>query len=85
MRASLAPLARIEATATAIAAGDLSRRIDEPAGNTEVGRQAEALDVMLASIETAYLGRADGEAHALGPSNACAASSRMPATNCAPR
>jgi signal transduction histidine kinase len=66
VRASLAPLARIEATATAIAGGDLSRRIDEPAGNTEVGRLAEALDVMLASIETAYLARADGEARAQG-------------------
>jgi len=66
VRASLAPLARIEATATAIAGGDLSRRIDEPAGNTEVGRLAEALDVMLAGVETAYLARADGEARALG-------------------
>ncbi len=66
VRASLAPLARIQATATAIASGDLSRRIDQPAGNTEVGRLAEALDVMLASIETAYLARADGEARALG-------------------
>ena len=66
MRASLAPLARIEATAAAIADGDLSRRIDHPAGNTEVGRLAEALDVMLVSIETAYLARADGEARALG-------------------
>ena len=66
VRASLAPLARIEATAAAIAGGDLSRRIDHPAGNTEVGRLAEALDVMLVSIETAYLARADGEARALG-------------------
>jgi two-component system OmpR family sensor kinase len=66
VRASLAPLARIEATATAIASGDLSRRIDHPAGNTEVGRLAEALDVMLVSVETAYLARADGEARALG-------------------
>jgi two-component system OmpR family sensor kinase len=65
VRASLAPLARIEATAAAIAGGDLSRRIDHPAGNTEVGRLAEALDVMLASIEAAYLARADGEARAL--------------------
>jgi two-component system, OmpR family, sensor kinase len=65
MRASLAPLARIEAEAEAIAGGDLSRRIDHPAGNTEVGRLAEALDVMLASIETAYLARADGEGRAL--------------------
>ena len=65
VRASLAPLGRIEATAAAIAGGDLSRRIDHPAGNTEVGRLAEALDVMLASIEAAYLARADGEARAL--------------------
>ena len=65
VRASLAPLARIEATAAAIARGDLSRRIDHPAGNTEVGRLAESLDVMLASIEAAYLARADGEARAL--------------------
>jgi signal transduction histidine kinase len=65
VRASLAPLARIEATAAAIAGGDLSRRIAHPAGNTEVGRLAEALDVMLASIEAAYLARADGEARAL--------------------
>jgi two-component system, OmpR family, sensor kinase len=65
VRASLAPLARIEATAAAIARGDLSRRIDHPAGNTEVGRLAEALDVMLASIETAYLARAEGEGRAV--------------------
>jgi two-component system OmpR family sensor kinase len=66
VRASLAPLKTIESTAAAIADGDLSRRIDHPAGNTEVGRLAEALDVMLASIEAAYLARADGEARARG-------------------
>ena len=66
VRASLAPLKRIESTAAAIAGGDLSRRIDHPAGNTEVGRLAEALDVMLASVEAAYLARADGEARAQG-------------------
>ena len=66
VRASLAPLRRIESTAAAIAGGDLSRRIDHPAGNTEVGRLAEALDVMLASTEAAYLARADGEARAQG-------------------
>lgn len=64
VRASLAPLRRIETTAAAIAGGDLSRRIDHPAANTEVGRLAEALDMMLASIEAAYLARADGEADA---------------------
>jgi two-component system OmpR family sensor kinase len=65
VRASLAPLREIESTAAAIAGGDLSQRIDHAAGNTEVGRLAEALDMMLASIETAYLARADGEARAL--------------------
>ena len=65
VRASLAPLARIEATAAAIAGGDLSRRIDHPSGNTEVGRLAGALDQMLATIEAAYRARADGEARAL--------------------
>jgi two-component system OmpR family sensor kinase len=65
VRASLAPLREIESTAAAIAGGDLSRRIDVAAGNTEVGRLAGALDVMLASIEDAYLARADGEARAL--------------------
>ncbi len=65
VRASLAPLRGIESTAAAIAGGDLSRRIDHRAGNTEVGRLAEALDAMLASIEAAYLARADGEARAL--------------------
>jgi two-component system, OmpR family, sensor kinase len=64
VRASLSPLKRIESTAAAIAAGELSRRIEHPAGNTEVGRLAEALDVMLASIEGAYLARADGEVRA---------------------
>jgi two-component system, OmpR family, sensor kinase len=66
VRASLAPLKKIESTAAAIAGGDLSRRIDHPGGNTEVGRLAEALDVMLASIEAAYLARADGETQARG-------------------
>jgi two-component system, OmpR family, sensor kinase len=65
MRSSLAPLARIETTAAAIAGGDLSRRIDHPAADTEVGRLAEALDTMLATIEGAYRARADGEARAL--------------------
>ena len=65
VRASLAPLTRIEDTAVAIAAGDLSRRIDHPQGSTEVGRLARALDAMLTRIETAYQARADGEARAV--------------------
>ena len=65
MRASLAPLSRIEATATAIADGDLSRRIEHPSRGTEVGRLADALDTMLGRIEVAYRARAEGEARAL--------------------
>ena len=65
VRASLAPLSRIEATAAAIAGGDLSRRIDHPSRGTEVGRLADALDTMLGRIEAAYQARAEGEARAL--------------------
>jgi len=65
VRASLLPLARIESTAAAIARGDLSRRIDHPTGNTEVGRLATALDTMLSTIEAAYQARAEGETRAV--------------------
>jgi signal transduction histidine kinase len=66
VRASLSPLGRIEATAAAIAGGDLSRRIGQPSRDTEVGRLAGALDTMLGRIEAAYQARAEGEARALG-------------------
>jgi two-component system OmpR family sensor kinase len=51
---SLRPLAEVEHTARAIAAGDLSRRV--PAGDerTEVGRLATALNGMLARIESSF-------------------------------
>ncbi len=65
VRISLSPLARMEDTAAAIAAGDLSRRIDHPPHRTEVGRLAEALNTMLARIEAAYRAREEGEARAL--------------------
>jgi len=65
VRRSLAPLKRIEETAAAIAAGDLSRRIDHPSGKTEIGRLAQSLDTMLGTIEAAYQARADGEVRAL--------------------
>ncbi len=65
VRISLSPLAKIGDTAAAIAAGDLSRRIDHPPHSTEVGRLAESLNTMLARIEAAYRARAQGEARAL--------------------
>ncbi len=64
VRASLAPLSRIEDTAEAIAGGDLSRRISHPSKRTEVGRLAVALNTMLGRIEAAYRAREAGEAHA---------------------
>jgi signal transduction histidine kinase len=63
IRVGLRPLSRIEDAAGAIAAGDLSRRIDPP-GETEVGRLADVLNVMLGRIEAAYRAREEGEAHA---------------------
>ena len=64
VKASLAPLTKIEDTAAAIAGGDLSRRIAHPAENTEVGRLASALNAMLGRIESAYRAREEGEARA---------------------
>ena len=54
VRNSLRPLAEVERTARAIAAGDLSQRV--PVGNdrTEVGRLSTALNGMLARIESAF-------------------------------
>jgi two-component system, OmpR family, sensor kinase len=65
VRTSLGPLRRIETTAAAIAAGDLSQRIGHPSTRTEVGRLASALNSMLSRIETAYQAREEGEARAL--------------------
>jgi signal transduction histidine kinase len=64
IRVSLKPLARIEDAAEAIAAGDLSRRIDRPTADTEVGRLAAVLNTMLGRIEAAYRAREEGEARA---------------------
>ncbi len=51
---SLRPLARIEDTAAAIAAGDLSRRVDHATRKTEVGRLGLSLNAMLEQIESAF-------------------------------
>ncbi len=48
---SLRPLARIEQTAEAITAGDLSRRVEYADPQTEVGRVGSALNTMLDRIE----------------------------------
>ncbi len=64
VRNSLRPLAEVERTAQAIAAGDLSRRV--PGGNqrTEVGRLSTALNGMLARIENAFRAQETSETEA---------------------
>ena len=51
VRRELRPLRRIEETAGAIAAGDLSQRVEQTDPRTEVGRLGAALNVMLGRIE----------------------------------
>lgn len=51
IRRSLRPLAAVENTATAIAAGDLSRRVPEHEPTTEVGQLSAAFNSMVDEIE----------------------------------
>jgi two-component system OmpR family sensor kinase len=57
----LRPLDEIETTAAAIAAGDLSRRVERAEPRTEVGRLGLALNAMLGQIEAAFKGQAASE------------------------
>jgi two-component system OmpR family sensor kinase len=61
VRVSLRPLDEIGATAAAIAAGDLSRRVERAEPRTEVGRLGLALNEMLARIESAFRAREASE------------------------
>jgi two-component system OmpR family sensor kinase len=54
VRIGLRPLAEIERTAEAIAAGDLSRRVARDEPGTEVGRLGASLNSMLGQIEHAF-------------------------------
>ena len=54
VRVGLRPLARIEATAATIAAGDLSQRVENDDPRTEVGRLGGTLNTMLGQIEQAF-------------------------------
>ncbi|WP_264670984.1 sensor histidine kinase [Arthrobacter sp. VKM Ac-2550] len=55
------PLSKVEKTAAAIAAGDLSRRVNVESPATEIGRLSSSLNAMLAHIESAFAGRAASE------------------------
>lgn len=61
VRVGLRPLAGIGETAGAIAAGDLSRRVEPAENRTEVGRLGLALNSMLAQIEAAFQERQASE------------------------
>ncbi|WP_346620285.1 HAMP domain-containing sensor histidine kinase [Blastococcus montanus] len=66
VRNSLRPLAEVERTAAAIAAGDLSQRVPEGDERTEVGRLSTALNGMLARIESAFRAQQASEEQARG-------------------
>jgi two-component system OmpR family sensor kinase len=61
VRVELRPLRRIEDTAAAIAAGDLSRRVDEAEPTTEIGSLGGSLNAMLSQIEIAFKEREASE------------------------
>jgi two-component system, OmpR family, sensor kinase len=54
VRVEMRPLGQMEDTAAAIAAGDLSRRVDAGEPGTEVGSLGASLNAMLAQIEAAF-------------------------------
>lgn len=61
VRLGLRPLDRIGATAGAIAAGDMSHRVEPATSRTEVGRLGLALNAMLARLEQAFQRQKDSE------------------------
>ena len=61
VRRSLRPLAEVEHTAAAIAAGDLTQRVPEAHPGTEVGRLFAALNGMLQQIERSFRVQQDSE------------------------
>ncbi|MFN8591192.1 MAG: HAMP domain-containing sensor histidine kinase [Thermomicrobiales bacterium] len=62
IRLGLRPVDRMVATAAAIAAGDLSRRVPDAQPGTELGRLGIALNAMLTQIEAGIREREAGEA-----------------------
>jgi two-component system OmpR family sensor kinase len=64
IRRILRPLTRMEKTAGAIAAGELSRRVPDRHARGDVGRLAWSLNQMLSQIEHAFSTRAESEAAA---------------------
>nr|WP_306237857.1 HAMP domain-containing sensor histidine kinase [Ornithinimicrobium sp. HY1745] len=61
VRRAFRPLTRIEDTAAAIAAGDLTRRIPDRQANDEVASLSDSLNAMLAQIEQSFAVREASE------------------------
>jgi two-component system OmpR family sensor kinase len=61
VRLGLRPLDRMERTAEAIAAGDLSRRVSPATPRTEIGRLGLALNTMLERLQQAFTAREASE------------------------
>lgn len=61
IRVGVHPLERMAETAAAIAAGDLSRRVEPANPRTEIGRLGIALNTMLAQIEDGFRRRLEAE------------------------
>lgn len=61
LRLGVRPIKDMTATATAIADGDLSQRVDEAQAGTEAGALGAALNQMLANIQEAFDQRAGSE------------------------
>ncbi|MET9325542.1 HAMP domain-containing sensor histidine kinase [Tsukamurella sp. NPDC003166] len=64
VRRSLRPLEEVEATAEAIAAGDLTRRVPEAPPHTEVGRLSTSINTMLHQVQDSFDRVAASEEHA---------------------
>src|SRR3954452_19108717 len=62
VRVGLRPLQQVEATANAIAEGDLDRRVPGDDANTEVGHLAKAFNTMVGRIQDAFAARDATEA-----------------------
>lgn len=61
VRWGLRPLDRMAETAGEIAAGDLTRRVEDTDARTEVGQLGTALNIMLSQIEKAFRQREESE------------------------
>ena len=82
VRVALGPLDAMGKTADAIAAGDLSRRVELTDERTEVGRLGLALNAMLANIEAAVTAGTSRFGRSRPPRASSGASSPTPRTSC---